>query len=53
MEKESYIESTWIKPDEVFEKPLRPESLDDFLGQESIRERLEVLIGAAKQRGDP
>lgn len=53
MEKESYIESTWTKPDEVFEKPLRPESLDDFLGQESIRERLEVLIGAAKQRGDP
>ncbi|MES2200139.1 MAG: Holliday junction branch migration DNA helicase RuvB [Chlamydiota bacterium] len=53
MEKESYIESTWTKPDEVFEKPLRPESLEDFLGQESIRERLEVLIGAAKQRGDP
>ncbi len=53
MEKESYIESTWTKPDEVFEKPLRPESLEDFLGQDSIRERLEVLIGAAKHRGDP
>lgn len=53
MEKENYIESTWTKPDEVFEKPLRPESLDDFSGQETIRERLEVLIGAAKQRGDP
>ncbi len=53
MEKESYIESTWTKPDEVFEKPLRPENLDDFLGQESIRERLEVLMGAAKQRGEP
>ncbi len=53
MENESYIESTWTKQDEVFEKPLRPESLDDFLGQDSIRERLEVLIGAAKHRNDP
>lgn len=53
MKKESYVESTWTKSDEVFEKPLRPESLDDFLGQENIRERLEVLIGAAKQRKEP
>jgi len=53
MQKESYIESTWTQSDEVFEKPLRPESLDDFLGQESIRDRLEVLILAAKQRSDP
>jgi Holliday junction DNA helicase RuvB len=53
MKKESYVESTWTKQDEVFEKPLRPESLDDFLGQENIRERLEVLIGAAKQRKEP
>lgn len=53
MEKETYIESTWTKPDEVFEQPLRPENLEDFLGQDSIRERLQVLIGAAKHRGDP
>jgi len=53
MKKESYVESTWTKSDEIFEKPLRPESLDDFLGQENIRERLEVLIGAAKQRKEP
>jgi len=54
MEKqENYIESTWAKVDETFEMPLRPRTLDDFSGQDSIRERLEVLIGAAKQRGDP
>lgn len=53
MTKEQYIESSWTKPDEVFETPLRPRSLCDFLGQENIRERLEVLIGAAKQRGEP
>lgn len=50
MTNESYIESSWTKADEVFEKPLRPQNLDDFFGQESIRERLEVLMGAAKER---
>lgn len=52
-DKKNYIESTWAKPDESFETPLRPQSLDDFSGQESIRDRLEVLIGAAKQRNEP
>ncbi len=53
MTKENHIESSWSKPDEPFETPLRPQSLDDFMGQESIRERLEVLIGASKQRAEP
>ena len=50
---QSYIESTWAKPDETFETPLRPQSLDDFHGQDSVRERLQVLTGAAKARGEP
>lgn len=50
MSEENYIESTWAKPDEIFETPLRPQTLEDFSGQENIRERLNVLIGAAKQR---
>lgn len=33
--------------------PLRPQSLTDFSGQDAIRERLDVLIGAAKQRKEP
>lgn len=50
---EPFIHSTWTKQDEPFEVPLRPQSLPDFLGQDAIRERLDVLIGAAKERGDP
>lgn len=49
---ESFIESSIVKQDPVFEIPLRPQSLEDFIGQDSIRERLEVLMGAAKQRGE-
>ena len=50
---EKFIESSFVKEDDAFEVPLRPQSLTDFLGQDSLRERLEVFIGAARQRGEP
>jgi Holliday junction DNA helicase RuvB len=39
--------------DAAFEVPLRPQSLDDFSGQDQIKERLDVLIKAAKGRNEP
>lgn len=44
------LHSSWIKPDESFEKTLRPQSLPDFAGQEALRKRLEIFLGAAKLR---
>src|SRR5579863_4978138 len=44
------IDSSWTKPDTPFETPLRPQSLPDFVGQETICERLDVFMEAAKQR---
>lgn len=41
-----------ITEDLAFEIPLRPQSLSEFVGQDSLRERLEVLVGAAKHRGE-
>jgi Holliday junction DNA helicase RuvB len=49
---EPYIESSWTKPDGTFEIPLRPQTLSEFLGQESVRQRLDVFIEAAKSRGE-
>ncbi len=49
---ESYIESSLVKEDFSFEIPLRPQSLDDFLGQDDVRARLDVFMGAAKKRGE-
>lgn len=49
----TFIESSFAQEDTTFEVPLRPQSLEDFAGQDQIRERLEVMIGAAKQRGEP
>lgn len=50
---ESFIESSWTKPDATLEKVLRPQSMSDFIGQKQVHERLEVCIGAAKQRKEP
>lgn len=50
---ESFVESSLCQQDVTFEVPLRPQSLDDFMGQEIVRQRLEVVINAAKQRGEP
>lgn len=41
-----------IKGDPTFEVPLRPQTLADFAGQDAVRSRLEVLVGAAKQRNE-
>jgi Holliday junction DNA helicase RuvB len=38
--------------DTSFELSLRPPALDDFVGQARVKERIEVLIQAAKQRGE-
>lgn len=48
----TFIESTLTEEDKTFEVPLRPQSLSDFEGQDLVRERLDVLITAAKQRGE-
>ena len=33
--------------------PIRPQALGDFIGQESLREKLTIYVAAAKQRGEP
>ena len=47
---ETFIESSLQLQDATFEVPLRPQALSAFIGQAAIRERLEVLMEAAKQR---
>lgn len=50
---ESFIESSLKREDEQFEGTLRPQALDDFAGQHAIKERLAVVITAARQRSEP
>ena len=53
MKEKSFIESSWTKQDETFEMPLRPQTLDQFIGQKDIKERLKIFIGAAQKRCEP
>jgi len=41
-----------VKPDSVFENPLRPVALSEFTGQKNALDRLHILINAAKQRNE-
>ncbi len=39
--------------DKAVEKGLRPQNLDDYVGQEAIKEKIKVYIEAAKSRNEP
>ena len=44
--------STLNKPDAALEMTLRPSLFSEFTGQPKVKERLEITVAAAKQRGE-
>ena len=44
--------NTALEPDETVDSALRPLSFDEFTGQTKSIERLQVMVGAARGRGD-
>ncbi|OQY08467.1 MAG: Holliday junction branch migration DNA helicase RuvB [Marinitoga sp. 4572_148] len=50
-------ESSFLDPSERNEEStiinLRPQSLDDYIGQEKVKEKLKITIDAAKKRKEP
>jgi Holliday junction DNA helicase RuvB len=47
------MEATVALEDEELEQTLRPGRLDEFVGQERVKEQLALLIDGAKARGEP
>ncbi len=47
------IVSAEAKEEDTFEKNIRPEYLDEYVGQYEIKENLRVFIKAAKMRNEP
>ena len=39
--------------EEAIERALRPKQLEEYVGQEKIRDQLEIFISAARKRGEP
>jgi Holliday junction DNA helicase RuvB len=50
---ESVLNPSAAPAEETADRALRPKSLDEFVGQEALKENLKVFIKAAKQRGEP
>ena len=51
---ERLIEADALSPeDREFDVALRPRTLDDFVGQDRVKEQLKVLLEGASQRNDP
>ena len=46
------IETNLIEEDIKIEGSLRPQTLDDYIGQSKIKENLKIYIEASKLRGD-
>ena len=46
------IETKVTNEDVILEKSLRPMTLEEYIGQEKIKESLKITIDAAKMRGD-
>src|SRR3954469_865725 len=52
MPDERLVTSVRVDEDAQYEAGLRPRTLDEYIGQERIRENLHVAITAARQRGE-
>jgi Holliday junction DNA helicase RuvB len=52
MTNDRLVNASPIDDDVQYEAGLRPRSLDEYIGQDRVREQLQVSIAAAKQRGE-
>ncbi len=52
IERDRLISAAARGEDEAVERAIRPRRLADYIGQEPVREQLDIFIRAARQRGD-
>jgi holliday junction DNA helicase RuvB len=52
MEEARVLASSVTREDEAVEASIRPKRLDEYLGQETVREQLKIYIEAARHRGE-
>ncbi|MGE3177667.1 MAG: Holliday junction branch migration DNA helicase RuvB [Vicinamibacterales bacterium] len=52
MSDDRLVTATRVDEDAQYEVGLRPRALDDYIGQDRVRENLQVSIAAARQRGE-
>lgn len=53
MERESIIRNYQIEDDNVIDNTIRPETIEEYIGQEDVKENIKIFIEAAKMRSEP
>ena len=52
MDEDRILTSTMRSEDIEIDQSLRPKSMDEYIGQEKVKEQLKIFIQAAKNRGE-
>ena len=50
MEKESIIKNYELEDDQIIDNTIRPETIEEYIGQEEVKENIKVFVEAAKIR---
>jgi len=53
LEEERFVSKEEFGDEEVFQKNLRPQRISEYIGQEKLKEKLDIFISAAKMRQEP
>jgi holliday junction DNA helicase RuvB len=53
IEEDRIVSAEALSPDERLDRTVRPQILADYIGQPSVREQMEIFIGAARKRKEP
>lgn len=52
MEEESIVRNVDVKDDGILDNSIRPEVIDEYIGQTDVKENIKIFIEAAKMRGE-
>ena len=52
MEEESIFRNVDVKDDGILDNSIRPEVIDEYIGQTDVKENIKIFIEAAKMRGE-
>ncbi len=53
MEEERIITNKVLEQDEILDNSIRPETIDEYIGQQEVKENIKVFVEAAKLRKEP
>jgi len=53
MSVKSYLSPKATTEDKTLDLTLRPQAWNEYIGQEKVKKNIEIIIGAAKKRGEP